>query len=209
MGRHPVIASGDSMGRFLSTGQVSRLCGVSPVTVAKWVDRGALRGHVTPGGHRRVTTGDLIEFLKQCRMRVPAELENGSAQRVVVADPDDRFQESLRIALEDVSPGCRYWGVASGTQALVLVGSWRPDIILLGLGLGDVDPLEVCRWLSDMPDSAVKVMAVVTTELDERTTMGTEAHVSVVLAPRARIMASPAAFLEELVALSTNGSAVH
>lgn len=208
-GRQSVIATRDSPGRFLSTGQVSRLCGVSPVTVAKWVDRGALRGHVTPGGHRRITTADLARFLKQYRMSVPPELESDPVQRVVVADPDDRFQESLKIAVESVSPGCQYWGVASGTQALVLVGSWRPNVILLGLGLGDVDPLEVCRWLSDMPESPVRVMAVVTTELDERTTMGTDVHVPVVLVPRARILESPAAFLQELLQISLNGSTVH
>ncbi len=203
-----MIAAGDAMGRFLSTGQVGRLCGVSAVTVAKWIDRGVLRGHVTPGGHRRVTAADLIKFLERYRMYVPPELETDVVRRILVADPDDRFRESLRIAVEAVSPKFQFCGVASGTQALVLVGSWRPHIVMLGLGLEDVDPLEICRWLSDIPENAAMVLVVVTRELDEHTTMDSDTRVPVVLVPRSRILASPESFLEELAQMSDKASAV-
>lgn len=193
------------MDRFLSTGQVSRLCGVSPVTVAKWVDRGSLQGHVTPGGHRRVTVDDLIGFLKRYRMKVPRELERDAARRILVADPNERFRELLAKAARTVSPNCPYRSVASGTRALVLVGSWRPDVLLLGLALEDIDPLEACRRLADIPENAATVMAVVTREIDEHTTMGLEARMPVVLVPRSKIMADPESFLQELVALSCNG----
>lgn len=187
------------MVQFLSTGQAGRLCGVSPVTVAKWIDEGMLRGHTTPGGHRRVAVTDLATFLKRHYMAVPPQLQTYAIRRLLAADPDETVHEALRSAAETFAPKLEYCGVLSGTQALVRLGSWRPHLVLLGLGLQDVDPLAVCRWLSHVPESAGSVVTVVTTELDERVEMGLDSKITVVFAPRSRILEGPGAFLKEVV----------
>ena len=40
--------------KLLTTGQVARLCGVTPDTVLKWVKKGKLPASRTPGGHYRI-----------------------------------------------------------------------------------------------------------------------------------------------------------
>ena len=48
----------------LTTGQIAKICGVSPGTVAKWVDAGRLKGWKIPGsGDRRIVCADLKAFL--------------------------------------------------------------------------------------------------------------------------------------------------
>ena len=43
------------MDSLLSTGEVARLCGVTPDAVLKWIKRGKLPASRTPGGHYRVS----------------------------------------------------------------------------------------------------------------------------------------------------------
>jgi excisionase family DNA binding protein len=52
--------------RHLSTGEVSKLCGVCVATVCKWIDSGMLIGHRMPGSKfRRVTRRHLRQFLEK------------------------------------------------------------------------------------------------------------------------------------------------
>ena len=52
--------------RKFTTGQVARICDVTPQTAAKWIDSGELKGYRIPGGNdRRVSRASLITFLKK------------------------------------------------------------------------------------------------------------------------------------------------
>ncbi|MCH7632799.1 MAG: helix-turn-helix domain-containing protein, partial [Planctomycetes bacterium] len=53
-----------SHGDILTTGEVAKICNVAPRTVAKWFDRGELRGYRIPGSKdRRIPTSHLLSFL--------------------------------------------------------------------------------------------------------------------------------------------------
>lgn len=52
--------------KVYSTGQVAKICGVSPRTVGKWFDSGRLKGYRIPGSQiRRIPREHLIKFLKE------------------------------------------------------------------------------------------------------------------------------------------------
>lgn len=54
---------------ILTTGEVSRLIGLSPRTVSKFIDQGALNGFRIPGSNdRRIPLKDLVEFLRKNNM---------------------------------------------------------------------------------------------------------------------------------------------
>lgn len=44
---------------FVTTGVAARLLGVTPQTVARWIDSGRLPAFRTLGGHRRIARADL------------------------------------------------------------------------------------------------------------------------------------------------------
>lgn len=66
--------------------------------------------------------------------------------RVVLVDDDDRFRAlARRILLVD---GVDVVAEATnGEDAMVAVAEWRPAVLLLDIGLPDIDGLEVARRL--------------------------------------------------------------
>ncbi len=49
--------------KFVTTGEIARICEVSPKTVIAWIERKQLRSFRIGRGPRKVTLADLYEFL--------------------------------------------------------------------------------------------------------------------------------------------------
>ncbi|MFH1380439.1 MAG: helix-turn-helix domain-containing protein [bacterium] len=56
---------------ILTTFQISQFCNVNISTVIHWINTSKLKAYRTPGGHRRVSKENFIEFLKQYSMPIP------------------------------------------------------------------------------------------------------------------------------------------
>jgi len=55
--------------RFLTTGEIATMCGMSQQTVIRQIDRGFLKGFRIPGStHRRVSISSLREWMQQAGM---------------------------------------------------------------------------------------------------------------------------------------------
>ena len=85
-----------------------------------------------------------------------------SGETVLIVEDDD----SLRVALADALAGLGYEIIEAGTgaEALALATSRVPDLILLDLGLPDLDGLSVARKLQEKPPTAGIVVAALTAE---------------------------------------------
>jgi excisionase family DNA binding protein len=61
---------------YLTTGKVAQYCGVSKVTVLRWIDKGYLQAFRLPEGHYRIHKDDFDEFMEKngipFRDKVPA-----------------------------------------------------------------------------------------------------------------------------------------
>jgi DNA-binding response OmpR family regulator len=68
-----------------------------------------------------------------------------SSERLLIVEDDDRIGSSLLRALS--SSGYRVTWSKNGRDGLASVISDRPDLVLLDLGLPDIDGLEVCRQI--------------------------------------------------------------
>lgn len=68
-----------------------------------------------------------------------------TGERILVVEDDERIGISLTRAL-DGAGYATIW-VTTGEAALTAAGAEPPDLVLLDLGLPDVDGLEVCRQL--------------------------------------------------------------
>jgi DNA-binding NarL/FixJ family response regulator len=68
------------------------------------------------------------------------------ALRVILVDDDRRFSATARRAL--VADGVDVVAeVDCGDEAQGAIARWQPDVVLLDIGLADVDGLEVARQL--------------------------------------------------------------
>jgi DNA-binding response OmpR family regulator len=84
---------------------------------------------------------------------------------VLLVEDDDRISEPLVRVLR--AEGFDVEHVAAGQDAIDLVGSRRPDLVLLDLTLPDIDGLDVCRKLrADHPDLQIVMLTARAEEID-------------------------------------------
>jgi two-component system KDP operon response regulator KdpE len=76
--------------------------------------------------------------------------------RILLVEDDGSIQRSLGVLLErqgyDVRPAL------GGREALAAASAWHPDLVVLDLGLPDLDGVEVCRRLRS--DSKVPILVL-------------------------------------------------
>ena len=61
-----------SQAEYLTTGVVAQLCGVSKVTVLRWIKKGHLNAFRLPEGHYRINTKDFSKFV--VKYKIPLDL---------------------------------------------------------------------------------------------------------------------------------------
>ena len=90
------------MNKVLSPKQVAQAIGVSEATLKRWCDRGLFETHRTAGGHRRITTSSVLDYLKDHHI-APSRPDllglpssKGEAVRAL-----EEGAELLSLALED------------------------------------------------------------------------------------------------------------
>jgi DNA-binding response OmpR family regulator len=81
--------------------------------------------------------------------------------RVLIVEDDDAIAEPLVKGLE--REGFSVERVATGTEAL---GAAEPDVVLLDLGLPDIDGYEVCRRMRARSDVPIIVLTARSEEVD-------------------------------------------
>ena len=86
-------------------------------------------------------------------------------QRVLVVDDEAPIRRYLRTALG--AQGFTVYESASGLDAINAVLNYRPDIIILDLGLPDVDGIEVTRRLREWSQTPIIVLSVREAEQDK------------------------------------------
>ena len=86
-------------------------------------------------------------------------------QRVLVVDDEAPIRRYLRAALG--AQGLTVYETATGLEAINAVLSHRPDIIILDLGLPDIDGIEVTRRLREWSQTPIIVLSVREAEQDK------------------------------------------
>ena len=132
------------MERLYTTHEISRLIQVDPSTVSKWIDKGILAAFRTPGGHRRVRSGDLRNFLLAHHMPLPEELGTG-VLRLLVVDDEKGVVEGMKRAFRAFGSQVEVTTTTSGVEALLMVSEQKPHGLLVDLNMPGLDGFEVCR----------------------------------------------------------------
>jgi two-component system KDP operon response regulator KdpE len=78
--------------------------------------------------------------------------------RILVVDDEPQIRRFLRATLE--VHGYEVGIAETGRAALEQATTWRPDVILLDLGLPEIDGLEVCRRVREWSDVPIIVLSV-------------------------------------------------
>ena len=78
--------------------------------------------------------------------------------RVLVVDDEVQIRRFLRIALE--ANGYRVYETDRGDAAVQEAARLRPDLVILDIGLPDIDGLEVLRRLREWTPTPVIMLSV-------------------------------------------------
>jgi excisionase family DNA binding protein len=127
-----------------TTREAAEQLNVSLRTIQQWVEQGALRAYRTVGGHRRVSRASVQEML----LGRKREIETMTRLLVVEDDPD---------LLKLYGMTFRHWGLPlevrtanDGVEALVQIGDFKPDVLVMDLQMPRMDGFHLIRTLKGM-----------------------------------------------------------
>jgi excisionase family DNA binding protein len=147
--------------KLYTSHQVAELLQMDPSSVVKWEKEKLLPAFRTPGQHRRFRQSDLVAFLKTHGMYIPPEL-GGVKKKVLLVDDDTSFLSAMKRAMKSYADRVDLITAESGIDALVMVGSKKPDVLVLDVSMPEMDGLEVLAKLKDSPDTRAIEVVVVT-----------------------------------------------
>ena len=89
--------------RFFSVPEAAKLCGVSRNTLYTWVKQDKIRAYQTPGRTNLIRPTDLVTFMEENGMFVPAELQEAAIEdkKVEVAHKDENDPNQPAILVVD------------------------------------------------------------------------------------------------------------
>jgi excisionase family DNA binding protein len=152
-------ANPDGIIRFLTTREAALRLGVTVNAIKSWIREKELPAMRTPGGHHRIAETDLQAFRMRLveRSRAPASPQ----ARVLIVDDDTALLALLKETIEQLLPDARVATAADGYGALVEVGAFRPEVLVLDVRMPRLDGFEVCRRLKAGRETAgIKILAI-------------------------------------------------
>jgi excisionase family DNA binding protein len=135
------------MRRYLTTGKVGEMLEVSPAAIKKWIQQGKLAAFRTPGGHFRILADEFERFQKTHGFAT----DTAAPRRFLVVADERHVADAVVASLRAFHPRARTETAANGFEGLLKIGTFRPDVLLLDLGMPGMDGLEVCRQIKRDP----------------------------------------------------------
>jgi len=140
--------------------QLERIgCKTSRQTVNRWLNNGTLEGYrPTKTSDWRITRKNLMKFMTE--NNIPLEFINEGKIKVLIVDDEVNMVKAIIRSL-------RYYDkfvfekATSGFSAGAKLESFKPDVVILDIILGDMDGREFFTYLRNNPElSRIKVIGI-------------------------------------------------
>ncbi|GMR05013.1 MAG: response regulator [Thermodesulfobacteriota bacterium] len=143
-----------------TTGEVAGFCDVTINAVKKWIHSGKLDAFRTPGGHYRVKRADFLAFVAKYKLDVKEKMFPDK-RRILVVDDEKNVVEYIKGALESSGDNYEIETASDGYEALIKVGDFKPELLILDIRMPKIDGFEVCRRIKgDEHTKDIKILAV-------------------------------------------------
>ena len=131
----------------LGVGTVARILHISKPCVLNWINSGALKAFTTYGGHHRVWPADVRAFVERTGMDIQFDFIDERAQRVLIVDDDTVYANLVKQMLEREMPQVDVAITDDGYEALLMIGEFRPQLMILDIRMPKVDGFRVLELL--------------------------------------------------------------
>lgn len=143
-----------------TTGEIASFCHVTINAVKKWIASGKLMAFRTPGGHFRVNREDFLLFIEKYKLEIKDEMFP-DRKKVLIIDDEEDVITYIKGALEALNMGYIVETAGDGYEALIKVGDFKPELLVLDIRMPKIDGFEVCRRIKgDKSTRDIKILAV-------------------------------------------------
>lgn len=143
-----------------TTGEIASYCHVTINAVKKWIASGKLDAFRTPGGHYRVNKEDFMSFLGKYKLDMKGEIFP-EKRKILIVDDEKNVVEYIKGALESMPSKFDIEIAGDGYEALIKVGDFKPELLVLDIRMPKIDGFEVCRRIKgDRNTKDIKILAV-------------------------------------------------
>jgi excisionase family DNA binding protein len=146
----PQARPSDERSEWLTLGRAAEYLGVAQSTIRKWCDAGRVPAFTTPGGHRRFRKSDLDAFLEHSR---PGASPSRDGPAILIVDNEPGVRAYVRASLEP--EGYHVEEAAEADEALRLVETRSPDLIMIDANMPQVNGWEILRRLHERHGEAI------------------------------------------------------
>jgi excisionase family DNA binding protein len=148
--------------------EVANICGVVNQTAINWIRNGYLKAFSTPGGQYRIYLEDLVAFMKERNMKIPAEVLDAYQQNkslsasILVVDDDKGLNQVVTKFLEKKFTDSSIYQAFDGLEAGAILADKKPNIVLLDLDLPGVKGEDLCVKINNSEEFGKPVVCVMT-----------------------------------------------
>jgi len=160
---------------FLTTREAAQVLGVSLRTVQLWAEDGLLSYWKTGGGHRRIPRESVERLLlgRHSPERVfiaatnavnapPTSASPAEPLHILVVEDEPTLLRLYRMKLASWTLQPHVTSARNGFEALIRIGSKRPDLLIADLYMPEMDGFQMLRELRAMPEMDPMEIVVVT-----------------------------------------------
>jgi len=149
------------MRELFTTGQVAQICQVSAMTVIRYCDAGKIKAIKSPvTGVRRIPRAELIRFMKSYDIPMDRLIEFEQF-RVFIVDDEPAQVDIIKRALQKLGASFEVESATTGYDAIIRIGAFQPDLVVLDLVMPEMDGFQVCRAIRNVPETKdAKILAV-------------------------------------------------
>ncbi len=154
--------------KYFTAAEAADLLMVSPVTVRKWAQKGALPSVSTFGGHRRFVADALRRFAQDHGIRIDDRIDSELSterMRILLVDDDSIFTEYIREIAQSAFPHATIECASDGFEAGKLSEALRPELVALDINMPGIDGIELCRRLRKNPATSDARLVVMSGDL--------------------------------------------
>ncbi|MFQ5480803.1 MAG: response regulator [Thermodesulfobacteriota bacterium] len=151
-----------------TTGEVAAFCDVTINAVKKWIAAGKLPAFRTPGGHYRIERHDFKAFVEKFRLHIK-DRSSAAAKKILIVDDEDLILTFITETLLTTSSDYIIETANDGYEALIKIGRFNPDVLILDIMMPRLDGFEVCRRLkAGKSTKDIKILAITAYGDDEK-----------------------------------------
>lgn len=133
-----------------TTTQAARRLDISPRTLLRWLETGALPGVRTVGGHWRVDPTVVNDFIQRSQ-GVAGAKPRGNSPQILLVEDDVHHADALSRLLRLTLPSATIHRADDGVSAGLMLGVLVPDVAFVDIELPELDGIALIRLAGQQP----------------------------------------------------------